>query len=507
MTEANLAQDATAITPTSLGRDSSTEDVHFITPPEATSGKNTKQKNGKNSTKKRGSNLDLLEQRMEHKWCSRFESLRDWMESKFSDLAQSNKSSDVNTSRNDNLSDLARSRNLDSPDHRRSRISSPSDHRRSRNINANEMHSDDDLSLHPHRQERHELLGEDDESSTYASKIHKSVFSLSDSSDSESDYNNRFKNCRLSKDNRDILFEMFGSDAVPSKSEKSRTGLVLDKSQEEVLNSVWRCPEPNKLSTFKLESLENFTVSEEFKPVLKVPSLDPIVDSLLKDRYGSKASYKDGHSLYSTSYKNIEKLAFKGQSASSVALTMIMYLQQGLGKLLSTLKDKDPNIDAAVQSTKDIFAIASHTLDQTARAGAFHHLVRRRATLADTGIDRKIPDIDKWDLPLTGEGVIGKDFESKLKTKKEVSKNILDLLSDDKDKNKQLKRKSVMEFQSFKRPRREYSPKRKQFDGDRYSSTFQSRRQYKPYVSQNKPATTTTQGQNNTFRGKYNQKK
>jgi hypothetical protein len=353
------------------------------------------------------------------------------------------------------------------------------------------------------------LLGDDDESSVFSNGNKKTVLSLlSDSSDSEDENSNRFRNCRLSKENRDILFEMFGPDAVPSKSEKSRPGLILDKSQEEILKSVWRCPEPNKMSTFKLESLENFTVSEDFKQLLKVPSLDPIVDSLLKDRYGSKASYKDGHSLYSSSYKNIEKLAYKGQSASSVALTMIMYMQQGLGKLLTLLTDKDPNIDAAIQSTKDIFAIASHSLDQTARAGAFHHLVRRRATIADTGIDRKIPDIDKWDLPLTDEGVIGKDFESKLKSKKEISKNIIDLLSDDKDKCKQTKRKPVMEFQSFKRSRRDYSPKRKQFDYERQTNSFQTRRPYKSYASQNKPSTAASaQGQNSNFRGKFNQKK
>jgi hypothetical protein len=97
-------------------------------------------------------------------------------------------------------------------------------------------------------------------------------------------------------------------------------------------------------------------------------------------------------------------------------------MQQGLGKLLTSLMDKYPNIDAAIQSTKDTFAIASHSLDQTPHAEAFHHLVRRRAAIADSGIDRKLPDIDLWDLPLTDEGVIGKDFESKLKSKKEISK-------------------------------------------------------------------------------------
>jgi hypothetical protein len=56
-----------------------------------------------------------------------------------------------------------------------------------------------------------------------------------------------FLNCRLSKENRYILFEMFGPDAVPSKTKTSRPGLILDKSREEKLKSVWRCPELNEM--------------------------------------------------------------------------------------------------------------------------------------------------------------------------------------------------------------------------------------------------------------------
>jgi hypothetical protein len=46
------------------------------------------------------------------------------------------------------------------------------------------------------------------------------------------------------------------------------------------------------MSTIKLESFENFTVSGEFKRLLKVPCLDPKNEILLKDRYVSNASYK-----------------------------------------------------------------------------------------------------------------------------------------------------------------------------------------------------------------------
>ena len=39
-----------------------------------------------------------------------------------------------------------------------------------------------------------------------------------------------------------------------------------------------------------------------------------------------------------------------------------LYTQQALGKLLKTLSEKDPNVDEAVQCTRDIFAISTKAL-------------------------------------------------------------------------------------------------------------------------------------------------
>ena len=68
-------------------------------------------------------------------------------------------------------------------------------------------------------------------------------------------------------------------------------------------------------------------------------------------------------------------------------------------------------------------------MEQTARSGAFHHLIRRKATLVDTGLE----DISELNdtflsLKLSSEGVLGKDFEEKLKSRSETNKQIKDLL-------------------------------------------------------------------------------
>ena len=67
--------------------------------------------------------------------------------------------------------------------------------------------------------------------------------------------------------------------------------------------------------------------------------------------------------------------------------------------------------------------MSTKSLDQMARAGAFHHLIRRKPTAADTGLN-EFKDLQKTALtaPLSGEGVFGPEFEKKLKDRQEKDK-------------------------------------------------------------------------------------
>ena len=335
----------------------------------------------------------------------------------------------------------------------------------------------DTLSLLIDRAEGGSLVDDEDDDIDKQSESARSRISMSSSE-------GRFKGCRLSADDkRDALYIMFGNDALPSTVSESKTGLVPDKTQEQIIQQSWRSEEPSKLSAYKADTYNSFKLDKGFENLLAVPSLDSIVDPLLKHRYGKKASFKNGHSLYGTTYKSIEKEAYKGQCASRMAMIITMYIQQGLGKLLKVLQEKDVNIDMAVQSTKDIFAMASQNLDQCSRAGAYHHLVRRKATIADTGLDRRISDFERWELPLTHEGIFGKELENKMKLRKEENKSVQDLFSDDEKPNAnkgfQNKRKSNFEQSSnsnYKRTRFE-SPKRRY--NDKSDSGFRGRSQYR----------------------------
>ena len=97
-----------------------------------------------------------------------------------------------------------------------------------------------------------------------------------------------------------------------------------------------------------------------------------------------------------------------------------------------------------------------------ARTGAFHHLSRRKATIADTGL-HEFNDLKKpaATAPLSGSGIFGPEFEKKLKQKQEKDKQLSDLM-----------------------PEKKFSGKRKQNFQSDSSNQKKSRYQddsYKPY--------------------------
>ncbi|KAH3855582.1 hypothetical protein DPMN_098150 [Dreissena polymorpha] len=106
-----------------------------------------------------------------------------------------------------------------------------------------------------------------------------------------------------------------------------------------------------------------------------------------------------------------------------------VYMQQALGNVLSKLSEKQPNFDSAIQCVRDIFAMNTKSLDQMARAGALHHMVHRKAAMADSGLnDSKDLRNHILNLPLSHEGSFGTGLEQKLKERQEINKQISDLL-------------------------------------------------------------------------------
>jgi hypothetical protein len=250
--------------------------------------------------------------------------------------------------------------------------------------------------------------------------------------DSDHRVHDRFT--KYSKNTETVLAEMFGDDAVTT-SNSEKCGITLDCTQVKILADSWRCSDPSKLTAYKDSYRSTFPVSEKSEDSLSVPSLDSMVETLLVKKFGNKAS--KAQSLCSQPLRSLEKLAYQGQHAARMGLVINIYMQQALSNLLLILQDKKLNIDSAIQCVRDIFAMSTKSLDQTARTGAFHHLIRRRAAMADTGLQdvRDLKD-HLFKLPFSHEGVFGSGLEQKLKERKELNSQLSDLLPETDRKRK-----------------------------------------------------------------------
>ena len=111
-----------------------------------------------------------------------------------------------------------------------------------------------------------------------------------------------------------------------------------------------------------------------------------------------------------------------------MGIIIALYSQQALALLLQELGSEKPNIDKAIQTVRDVFAMSTKILDQFGRSWAFDHIIHRKSTMVDKGLDSVKDVVRQTDLlPLSGDGVLGKDFEIRLKERKEKNKEFKEL--------------------------------------------------------------------------------
>ncbi|CAC5426473.1 unnamed protein product [Mytilus coruscus] len=223
-----------------------------------------------------------------------------------------------------------------------------------------------------------------------------------------------------------VLGEKFGEDAYAYRS-KDKTGIILEQNQIDILKGAWRSDTPQKVTCFR--DSYSLPVDPSCEKYFNVPTFDNTVESLLVKRFGPKAAFGRVPCLFSKELKSLAKIAYQGQLAARMGLITSCYTQQALGILLDNLQFDTPNLDGAVQNVRDIFALSTKTFDQMSRTGSFHHMVRRRATMYDTGLsDLKDYANTVMSLPLTSEGIFGSQFDEKLKEKTERNKQLAECL-------------------------------------------------------------------------------
>ncbi|CAG2201296.1 unnamed protein product [Mytilus edulis] len=206
------------------------------------------------------------------------------------------------------------------------------------------------------------------------------------------------KDVELSSDNitrHNVLSELFSED-IASNNDKGSVGLIMDQAQVTILENSWRCQHPEKLSAYREEYRSCFPVHDSAVEFLQVPSLDDLLEPMMRKNHGPKAvkSWDTGHrQLYTQPLKQIEKLSYQGQMASRMNVISGMYMQQTMGTLLGKLENS-PSLEheekeSCCQIVKDLFSMSTKSLDQSGRTGAFFHLVRRKAASHESGQGRK----------------------------------------------------------------------------------------------------------------------
>lgn len=284
----------------------------------------------------------------------------------------------------------------------------------------------DTLSLHPKQKELDTLFGIDSRDTfSHVSDRRDTVSQASDSSNNSN--SGRYKQY-ASRENPIMLGELFGH-MDTNQDTCSDEGLILDEAQIKILDKSWRTQAPERVTAFKDDYKAAFPVHEKTASVLQVPGLDDIIEPMLAKRHGRDFKpWGRNKQLCSQPLRTIEQLGFQGQMASRMNIIAVSYLQQGLGALLTTLKEKEVNIDRATQEVRDLFDMSTKALDQAGRAGAFHHMIRRKAAVSDTGM-HTLTDLHKKALflPLAGDGVFGKSLQDKMVYRKEIRDQLSDL--------------------------------------------------------------------------------
>ena len=297
--------------------------------------------------------------------------------------------------------------------------------------------ANDEISLAPGQTERDEVLSQDSDDE-FHSRRSVSSYSARISSAKRDKYSRYLRD--ESDDNNNRLNQIFGEISVPTKDD---VGIVLDQAQINILNGSWRSSDPEKLTAYKDEYKVSFPVQTKSQDTLKVPVLDDLLEPLLRKQHSNFKAWGKAKHLASQQMRSIENSAYQGQIAARMGIISVAYMQQALGLLLKNLKSDTPNVDSAVQSVRDIFDMSTKTLDQVGRTGAFHHVVRRKAAVSDTGLNA-VKDIQSkiQGLPLSAEGVFGPGLEEKLKQRKDQKEQLSDLLPEySGGSNKQQKRK------------------------------------------------------------------
>lgn len=96
----------------------------------------------------------------------------------------------------------------------------------------------------------------------------------------------------------------------------------------EILSESWRSCQSDKLTAYKENYKSSFPIREKSEDLLKVPSLDDIVETFLIKRFSTKACFRRTRSLHTQHLREIERLAYQGQLAAKIGISITVYMHK-----------------------------------------------------------------------------------------------------------------------------------------------------------------------------------
>ena len=201
---------------------------------------------------------------------------------------------------------------------------------------------------------------------------------------------------------------------------KKATVVDLDQQQVDLVEKFFRAEKPTKLTAYSEESFKVLKVDPQFNFLLEVPDCDEFVKYVVRSSVPASSIINEGYK--SKMWRSFERDLKKVHLASKVGIMAaavnqkITYNQM---ELLETWKTDGVITDEQFNDMKELsvasFDSTNRSMEQAARAGGLAHQLRRKVILEDLSVPLTMQG-SYLNLPLTAEGILGRDFDEYLQS-------------------------------------------------------------------------------------------
>ena len=201
---------------------------------------------------------------------------------------------------------------------------------------------------------------------------------------------------------------------------KKATVVDMDQQQVDLVEKFFRAEKPGKITAYSEESYKVLKVDPQFNFLLEVPECDEFVKYVVRSSVPDSTTIKEGYK--SKMWRGFERDLKKVHLASKVGIMAAAVNQKitfNQMELLETWRSDGVITDEQFNDMKELsvasFDSSNRSMEQAARAGGLTHQIRRKVIMEDLSVPLS-KQASYLNLPLTAEGILGKDFDEYLQS-------------------------------------------------------------------------------------------